>query len=122
MSSFTKLVVEVIDGEIFSVSQDFSFYREKDKDEIYIVPAGFKSNFASVPRILQLLFSKRDVYSAASVLHDYLYTSKEISREKADLILKEGMLVLGSSKTSAYLFWLAVRLFGRSAWNNAKFD
>jgi hypothetical protein len=121
MSSFTKLVVEVIDGEIFSVSQDFYFYREKDKDEIYTVPAGFKSNFASVPRVLQLLFSKRDVYSAASVLHDYLYTSKEISREKADLILKEGMLVLGSSKTSAYLFWLAVRLFGWSAWNKTKF-
>lgn len=122
MSSFTKLVVEVIDGEMFSVSQDFSFYRESDVETIYTVPAGFKTNFASVPRLLQIFFKKKDVYSAASVLHDYLYTAKIVSKEDADMMLKEGMLVLGSSKVSAYLFWLAVHLFGKAAWDNAKFD
>lgn len=120
MSSFTKLVVEVHDGDIFTVAQDFSYYRTHDKNRIFTVPAGFQTNFASVPRILQLFFRKKDVYSAASVLHDYLYASKEVSKKEADEILEEGMIVAGSSKTTAKIFHLAVKFFGYSSWKNAK--
>lgn len=53
----------------------------------------------------------------ASVLHDYLYTTKIVSRRLADAVFYEAMLSTKVAKWRALSMWLAVRLFGTIYWN-----
>ena len=79
------------------------------------VPAGFKTDFASVLRlpVIYLLFG--DKAHAPATVHDYLYHSKIIPRAKADDVFYEAMKA--STKLSGaerWLMWAAVRVFGGS--------
>ena len=120
MSSFTKLEVTVDDQGYFITTEPFTYYTY-NKEETYEVPAGFKTNFASVPSVIQSLFDRKDIFNSASVLHDYLYAHAIVPREKADALLREGMLVLGCKKSTAFWFHLAVRMFGSKFYGKAAF-
>ena len=112
MSSFTNLEVTVNQDGLFVTTEPFSFYRDKDTSECITVPAGTCTDFATVPRLLQVFFDRKDLFNAACVLHDYLYQTQYKPRKEADIILKEGMHVLGCSKGSIIAFYHGVRLFG----------
>lgn len=85
-----------------------------------VVPVGFRTDFASVPRVpfAYLLFG--NVADEAAVLHDYVYTNNVsgISREKADLLFLEACDVMGTPAWKSRPMWAAVRLFGKSHWGN----
>jgi len=77
------------------------------------VPAGFFTDFASVPRIpiVYAMFGNKSHSSAA--LHDYLYSgSEDISRKDADNIFLEAMESRNQSKWCRKVMWRAVRWFG----------
>ena len=79
------------------------------------VPAGFVTDLASVPRCLWWLLPPFGPWSAAAVLHDYLYTqvrSGLCSRRFADLLFLESMTVLKVSRWRRLTMFYAVRLFG----------
>jgi hypothetical protein len=123
MSSFTeKLIVSLEpNGRKWKLEEDFTYYTEifKDKgiDRYYItVPAGFETDFASVPKIFILLLRWRDKFNKASVVHDWLYHTKEVPRRIADRIFLEGLTILGIPKWKAYLFYWVVRLLGWTHW------
>lgn len=48
------------------------------------VPAGFVTDYASIPPRLWSLYSPHDQYSRAAVVHDYLYWSQLCTRLQAD--------------------------------------
>ena len=79
--------------------------------ETIAVPAGFTTDFASVPRFLWFLFP-RDVGRRASVVHDYLYRGGPRSRREADRIFYAALRAEGVAAWRAALMWLGVRLFG----------
>jgi len=87
-----------------------------------VVPKGFTTDFASVPKVLKGLIPFEFLYNQIVVIHDYLYSTKIVSRKEADLILKEGLLLLDNysvkAKIYSSIFYSAVRLFGGSHWNN----
>jgi len=91
------------------------------KNIYFVVPKGFETDFASVPRFLKPLVPYRYVYNPVVVVHDYLYTTHEVDRKTADEILRCGLKVLGNntlaSRFFATVFYIAVRLFGWSHWN-----
>lgn len=83
-------------------------------NKTYIVPIGFKSNGLNIPKafwhILGHPFQKFSRKSA--VLHDYLYSIKE-DKYIADRIFLEALKVEGCSSIKRFLFYSAVRLFGK---------
>lgn len=78
------------------------------------VPTGTASDFASIPRgpltdrFLGYAFK-------AAVLHDYAYHSHIMSKDDADEMFKEAMLV--DNIPVAEAFYLAVRAFGMSSYD-----
>ena len=76
------------------------------------VPAGFETDFASVPR-WPLTFALLGSYGhAAAVIHDWLYTTGELSRPEADLVFHEALRSSGIARWRAWLMWAGVRVGG----------
>lgn len=85
-----------------------------------LVPVGFVTDFASVPRCLWSIFPPQDDYSRAAILHDYLYCIKVCSRFLADALFREAMRLLNVPRWKRVVMYYAVRFGGRSAWKRAK--
>jgi hypothetical protein len=78
-----------------------------------VIPAGFKYDYASVPRGLWNTFLPYDPqYAGPATAHDYLYGGEIIDRKTADEIFLAGMEFTGVSKVKRNLMHAAVRLFG----------
>lgn len=91
-------------------------------DECHIVPKGFEFDGASVPFPLTVLVPQsHSLYLAASALHDWFYHQRSergsMSREQADAIFRESMIVLGLNWVWAGLMWRAVRAGGWAVWD-----
>lgn len=119
MSRFvTRLEVELIaddknDGRgVWRVTLPLVY--ESDIAGKITVPAGFVTDFASVPRIPVAYWLAGDTAHEAAVIHDFLYTAGETSRATADAVLREAMAVSGVPEWRRQVMYLAVRLFGRS--------
>ena len=85
------------------------------------VPAGFVTDFASIPRVFWSALRPDGLYTYPAIVHDYLYWEQVVSREAADTVFKFGMedFRIGSATIAAV--YNAVRAFGGGAWqNNAK--
>lgn len=84
-------------------------------DEKYVVPEGFPTDFASVPRFLWSFVPPYGVYTEAAVVHDYLYSNQSelMSRKHADELLYQMAIECGLSKFKASVMYRAVRWFGK---------
>ncbi len=89
--------------------------------EEVLVPTGFVTDFASIPKNFWTLLRPDGEYTYAAIIHDYLYWEQPRSREEADQIFKMAMQDFGISAVEVELIYGAVRFVGRFAWNaNAK--
>ena len=85
-----------------------------------VVPAGFVSDFASVPRIFWSWIPPHGRYLWASVVHDFLYhvgAPSGITRAEADHVFYQMMLHAGVSKWRARIMYGAVRVGGGNRGN-----
>ncbi len=80
------------------------------------VPAGFVTDFASVPRLLWFLLPKWGRHGNAAVVHDFLYWNQKTSRAYADRTFREAMEILGVLLGVRWAMWAGVRCFGWLAW------
>ena len=87
------------------------------------VPAGFVTDFASIPRPLWGLLPPTGGYGKAAVLHDWMYQSGQwtpsgppCERGDADGVLKEAMEDLGISRLVRWTIWSGVRSGGWVSW------
>lgn len=113
----THLEGVYLDDGHYVLSEELVYFSELLNKEI-IVPKGFKTDFASVPRvpIAYWLFGGRAHHE--SVIHDYLYrTIPHIcSRKQADQVFKEAMIIRKKGIFVRNSMWLGVRLGGWSSW------
>ena len=118
MSSFTTPLRGEFNDKMdsFTLTEEFVYHITfKDSGHYIRVPAGFSTDFASTPKWLHWMLPPTGIYGKAAVLHDYLYSVYYTdSREFADKIFLEAMLVLGVPKWKANTMYKAVRLFGGS--------
>lgn len=78
------------------------------------VPPTFETDFASVPR-WPLTFALLGQYGhAAAVLHDWLYSSGQLSRDAADRVFLNALRSSGIARWRAYLMFAGVRIGGAS--------
>ncbi len=75
-----------------------------------LIPKGFVTDGASVPRMLWWLFPPTGRYMEAALLHDYLL--QEHPRYYADHQFLSSMTRLGVAKWRRQVMFYAVRIFG----------
>jgi hypothetical protein len=111
--SYTTLLLAPREGDRWEVREEWQYATHRDT---YVVPAGFVTDLASAPRILWAIVPPFGAYMGAAVLHDFLYSSKIVSRKDADRIFFAAMIVDGERVWRAWAMYKAVRLFGWLAW------
>ena len=118
MSSFTdRLIVSKVKGKYWITERSFIYcIGEEGSQEFVEVPKGFKTDFASVPKILWNIIPPDGNYTQASVLHDFLYFKQMFTREKCDQIFLEAMGVLQVKKWKRNIMFWALRMFGWIGW------
>lgn len=119
MSSFTTpLSLEFGDDGSWTVNQEFVYHiGGQDSGMAVVVPVGFKTDFASIPRLFWRILPPIGEYGKAAVVHDFLYASQTGSREWCDGVFLEAMTVLNVPAWKRYAMYHAVRFFGWLAWN-----
>lgn len=106
------------------VKKEFRYYVDGDKNKVVIVPRGFLTDGASVPRLFWGIIPPWGKYGQAVVLHDYLceiggYWNygvwETIQRKDADLIFKSALEELGVKSPTRWLMYAAVSLYTKLA-------
>lgn len=116
MSGFlTPLNLQDIDGERFTLLTPL-IYRSAERKKLYGVPAGFVTDFASIPRPLWWRYPKSGKWNKAAVLHDYLYATNGVTRAQADALFREALKVCDVNWWTRHVFYTAVRAGGWKAW------
>jgi hypothetical protein len=89
------LRIEEVGYETWEVLEPFGF--EYDPGLFVYVPAGFRCDLASIPKIVRSLVSQLGYWTQPAVTHDLLYFNHRtgldatITRGQADRIMLEGM-------------------------------
>ncbi|MGJ8724980.1 MAG: DUF1353 domain-containing protein [Roseibacillus sp.] len=105
------------DGEHWVVEAPL-VYERASNGEVYEVPEGFVTDFASIPRPLWPIYPKTGRYQLAAVVHDYLYWDQSLTRKQADDVFLEGMKESEVPKKDRFIIYQAVRKGGEKAWKN----
>lgn len=111
--------------EYWRVKDTFKFYYGNEENPYWvIVPAGFLTDGASVPRILWWLLPPWSAYSQAAAVHDYLleYATSyhhgrqvNVTRGQADRVFRDAMRVAGIGTWPRQVMYVGVRLWGKIA-------
>ncbi|MBW3617746.1 MAG: DUF1353 domain-containing protein [Proteobacteria bacterium] len=127
MSSFTaeldvRITQKKRDERVLALLlQTFSYdVGTEGSGDTIVVPAGFETDFASIPRPLWIIEPPLGDAGKAAVLHDYLYETGERDRASADRIFLEAMAVLEVPWWKRSLMFRAVRLFGRGGYKERR--
>jgi hypothetical protein len=129
MSSFTSpLIVKVLEEYRFELYRPFVFHLDSKYSKAKItVPAGFVTDFASVPRAFWSIIAPYGKHAKAAVLHDFLYACHgyafgdqlvSFTRKECDDIFLKAMEVLGVNPAKRWIMYQAVRLFAGSHWKS----
>lgn len=122
-----SLKTEDVNGGHFKLLEPL-FYESDLVSRHIIVPAGFDTDLASVPRVPLMYWLVGGKANYAATIHDYLYSSggmvayQEINRKLADDIFLEGMTIKNDpdKEWKRKSMYRAVRLFGWLPYNRAK--
>ena len=81
--------------------------------ERFVVPAGFRTDFATVPRVVAWLVPRFGAYTLAAILHDWLCTEGirvgAVTSRQADGIFRRVMRESGVPVLRRWLMWTGVR-------------
>jgi hypothetical protein len=95
-------------------------FKYEGKTEVFDVPAGFTTDFASVPRVFTWLLPRYGRWTQAAVLHDFLWDLSRkgaFERVDADGIFNRALRELEVPFLRRWIMWTAVRwAAGPSSW------
>jgi hypothetical protein len=94
--------------------EDLRYQSAEMGGEILIVPAGYRTDFASCPWMFRRIFPQDGPWSLAAVLHDFLCDMRlpGIDSKRAAVLFREAMEVLGVPQMKRTAMYLAVLWFG----------
>ena len=96
------LPTEKEDRTLYLLLEDFEFNG-------VVVPKGFVSDGATIPRIFWAILPPVDRYFPAALVHDYLLG--QVDRDEADAAFKESLKLLNIRRYRIYSMYGAVRLY-----------
>ncbi len=118
--SYSKYASDALGRDLWIVKKAFSYSLDGVGVARIVVPQGYLTDGASVPRVFWSFFPPWGRYGHAAVLHDWLceylgYWDGDnwtrISRKEADNILNDAMKELGVSKATRVTMYTAVKLY-----------
>jgi hypothetical protein len=112
----TELVTRTLDDCDEELSKPLIYYSALLGREI-VVPASFRTDLASVPRLPLAYLLAGGHAKKAAVVHDYLYTMQFCTRAQADAVFEEAMAASDQPWWRRKLMWLGVRVGGSGPWN-----
>lgn len=116
MSEFlTRLRMERSDGDQWILT-DTLIYQSDVAKQTFVIPRGFVTDLASVPRLPIIFWLTGATADRAAVVHDFLYSTRSVSRKMADSVLAEASGVMGVPGWRRGLMWLGVRVGGGAYW------
>lgn len=119
---------------LWALQRPMTYISGHPQAERIVVPAGFVTDLASIPRLVWSIYPPDGPWVKAAVVHDFLYDTQgdgcwwrtcgvernpPYSRREADRILLEGMADRGIGWLERHVIWLAVRLGGYAGWHRA---
>lgn len=125
MSFPDHLYLEYLDGRNWRVTRRFRFFIDATHKSIpktvlklgIVVPAGFETDFASIPRFFWRVLPPTGQYGKAAVVHDFLYRTRRVPRVTADRMFLLAMEELSVPKPVRLVMYYAVRVFGGFAYS-----
>lgn len=117
MSLFkSKLVLE--DDRGFPMILFAPLVYQSDLAGTITVPAGFETDLASIPRGLWNVLPKVGPWDKAAVIHDWCYVTAPggMSKQRADAILNEAMIVCNVPTWQRWIIWSGVVVGGSKIW------
>lgn len=115
MSTFlTELEVKPADnGRTWILLSEFQYHiGEFPSNDIVIVPKGYETDFASIPRLMWSIFPPWGKYGKAAVVHDWMCEMKDRKSSEVHDIFLEAMGVLGVPWWKRRAMWLGVKCCG----------
>ena len=110
MINYTQVKLQPLKSHKFKLLDDLSF-----KD--VVVPKGFKTNGADIPRIFWSIYPpNRSDFLPAVIIHDYLCDKGEYKR--ADDLFEECLKELGVNRFDVVVLVGAVRLYHKFKYKN----
>lgn len=104
------ITVRRVTDESWEVVEPLTYRGRRDT---FVVPAGFRTDFASVPRPVVWLFPRFGRYTLAAVLHDWLTDvaigAGAVSARDADGLFRRVMAELQVPPVRRWLMWCGVR-------------
>ncbi|MGY1641812.1 DUF1353 domain-containing protein [Geodermatophilus sp. SYSU D00703] len=106
----TSLVVRRVDAETWELVDPLVYRGDRQR---FVVPAGFRTDFASVPRVFAWLIPRYGAYTLAAILHDWLADegiwSGAVTPREADGLFRRVMREGGVPVLRRWMMWAAVR-------------
>jgi hypothetical protein len=109
------IATKIVDAVLWQTISPLHIKIERDEGyaTMFTVPAGYDTDFASVPRITAWLIPRTGDYSPAAVAHDWLITNALpaglIDSRSVDRAFREIMHSLGVPGPRRWLMWAGVR-------------
>lgn len=116
----STLWLEDLDGTNSIVAAPLIFFSAELRG-VVVVPTGFQTNFASIPRALWCFIPKRGKHDWAAVLHDAAYEGRlhtstgrrmHLIKKLADRLFLEALVVRKVSKWQRRMMYDAVQEYG----------
>jgi hypothetical protein len=106
----TDLTVRRASDQLWEVLRPLVYRGQRDT---FVVPAGFRTDFASVPRVVVWLIPRFGRYTLGAVLHDWLVTdgitTGAVSSRDADGLFRRVLREEGVPPVRRWLMWCGVR-------------
>lgn len=126
-------VQAVIDSDEWILLEPFKWHvGEYNSEEIIIVPQGFRTDFASIPKLIRAFINPVGKIKPAALVHDYLYNLRGVyadpangnirkySRKESDGIFLQIMKAVNMPWLERHSAYRGVRLGGWAFWNKKK--
>lgn len=102
----TRVLVEPTSPVTWRLAEPLVYHGE---EETFTVPAGYVTDFATIPRIAVWLIPRFGAYTKAAILHDYLLTDTDVASVDVDNLFRRALRELGVPPWRRTLMWTGVR-------------
>ena len=102
----TRIVVEPVSPIAWRLLEPVRYIGE---EEIFEIPAGFITDFATVPRIAVWLVPRWGSFTIAAIFHDWLLSHSGVSSVDADNLFRRALRELRVPPVRRTLMWVGVR-------------